>query len=331
MVSPSTSEEIFNKIREDPTNLSCVDCGNEEVTFASISHGSFICEACANKHKSLGPNISFVKPLNDSWSIRQLKIMTAGGNSTLKNFFSSYTMPPTFPIDVKYNTLAAKYYREMLKVMAEGEPCNMPTPSIDEGLMLIQETPPVKLSEAKPEPENNSYIGSIFGSAYNMTMGISKNIYGKVKEIETYKNIETKVVENAYKVGESLKWGAQKGVEIGKGGIEWGAQKGFENLEWGKKSGLELGSKGVNFLKTGAFGAIDGMTSAAAHSYEKINLGERTKKLKEETMSILTTIEKNTVGKVIGRREEQAKPEEEEENKEAVKLEEEVKEEEKNN
>lgn len=310
MVSPSTSEEIFNKIREDPTNLSCVDCGNEEVTFASISHGSFICESCANKHKSLGPNISFVKSLNDSWSIRQLKIMTAGGNSTLKNFFSSYTMPATFPIDVKYNTLAAKYYREMLKVMAEGEPCTMPTPSIDEGLMLIQETPPVKLSESKPEAQSSSYVGSLFGSAYNMTMDMTKNLYGKVKEIETYKNIETKVVENAYKVGESLKWGAQKGVEIGKGGIEWGAQKGFENLEWGKKSGFELGSKGVNFLKTGAFGAIDGMTSAAAHSYEKINLGERTKKLKEETMNILTTIEKNTLGKVIGRKDAEAKDEE---------------------
>lgn len=311
MVSQSTSEEIFNKIREDPANLICVDCGNEEVQFASISHGSFICEACANIHKSLGPNISFVKPLNDSWSIRQLKIMTAGGNSTLKNFFNSYTMPATFPIDVKYNTLAAKYYREMLKVMAEGEPCSMPTPTIDEGLMLIQETPSVKVAENKPEPQSGSYVGSLFGSAYNMTVGIGKNIYGKVKEIETYKNIESKVVENAYKVGESIKWGAQKGVEIGKGGIEWGAQKGFENLEWGKKSGMELGTKGVNFLKTGAVGAFDGMTSAAATTYEKINLGERTMKLKEDTMSILTTIEKNTLGKVIGRRgEEEVKNEE---------------------
>jgi hypothetical protein len=100
-------------------------------------------------------------------------------------------------------------------------------------------------------------------------------------------------------------------VEIGKGGIEWGTQKGFENLEWGKKSGMELGTKGVNFLKTGAVGAFDGMTSAAASTYEKINLGERTMKLKEDTMSILTTLEKNTLGKVIGRREEEeAKSEE---------------------
>lgn len=249
MVSSSTAEEILNKIREDPSNSTCADCPSQVIEFASISHGSFICAACANQHMTLGPHISFVKPVSDSWSIRQLKIMTAGGNGTLQNFFSSYLMPRDSTIDFKYNTLAAKYYREMLKVMAEGESCTMPTPSIDEGLMLIQEVP-IKPAEPKAEAPNPSYVGSLFGSALNF----GKNLYGKVSKIETIKTIETKVIENASIVGENLKWGAQKGVEIGKGGIEWSKNKGIEkvavvseNLIWGAQKGVEIGKGGIEW------------------------------------------------------------------------------------
>jgi hypothetical protein len=232
--------------------------------------------------------------------------MTAGGNSTLSNFFNSYLMPSNSTIDFKYNTLAAKYYREMLKVMAEGESCTMPTPSIDEGLMLVPDLPSKPL-EARPEPVQSSYMSSLFGSALN----IGKSVYGKVSSFETYKSLETKVVENASKVGENLKWGKQKGMEIAEKGketlqwgkekslenLQWGRQKGYENLEWGTKTGVEIGSQGVEILKKGAKNVVDGMTSAASSTYEKVNLGERSKKLKEDTMGLLVSIEKSTIGR----------------------------------
>lgn len=331
MVSSLTTEEIFKKIREDSSNLLCADCNSEEVKFASISHGSLICEPCALLHKSLGPNISFVKSLQDSWSIRQLKIMTAGGNSTLQNFFESYNMPSTASIDFKYCTVAAKYYREMLKVMAEGEACTMPTPSVEEGLMLIN---PVKnvvkvVEEEKKEPEKpaTGYFGSLLGTAYNKTLDIGKNIYGKVKEIETYQKIEDTALSTASRVGESIKWtaqtgkekigktveigkeslewGAQKGkekigktVEIGKESLEWGAHKGYEQLEWGAQVGYDIGSKGANLLKSGAFGAMD-MVNHASSSITSINLGEKAENIKERSKSLLSAIEKNTIGMVF--------------------------------
>ncbi|OMJ89154.1 hypothetical protein SteCoe_8784 [Stentor coeruleus] len=318
MVSPSTSEQIFEKIREDTANLNCADCGAEPVTFASISHGSLICESCSIAHKNLGPQVSFVKSLNDSWSIRQLKIMTAGGNATLKNFFDSYNMPSSATIDFKYCTVAAKYYREMLKVMAEGESCKMPTPSIEEGLQILADPksilkPEVKVPQVE-EKKNTGYFGGLIGSAYNATVGVGQSLYGKVKEIDTIKKIEEKAYDTVHKVGENIKWGAQKSIEIGKETVGWGAQKGYENLEWGANTGLKIGTQGVNYLKSGAHSAYDSMTTTAVGTYNKINLGERSKKLKEESMNILVNLEKTAVGMVFGNK----NKEDEEEKKEEI-------------
>ena len=66
MVSSETTEEIFKKMREEPSNRICADCNSEDVQYASINHGTFVCTQCAMWHKNLGPNISFVKSLNES-------------------------------------------------------------------------------------------------------------------------------------------------------------------------------------------------------------------------------------------------------------------------
>ena len=299
--------------------------------------------------------------------------MTAGGNSTLKSFFESYNMPSTADIEFKYSTVAAKYYREMLKVMAEGETCTMVTPSVEEGLTLITGQTPVKVEVPEEEKkENKGYFSGMIGSAINTTVGIGKNIYGKVKQIETYQKIENKAVEAANIVGENIKWGAQKGketigktveigketinktVEIGRGGIEktveigkgsigwgvekgrenleWGVEKGRENLEWGANAGYNLGSKGVNIIKSGATGAYDTLTGAAANTYNNLKVGEKTRRLKEESMNVLANIERkigrNKTGEENKAGEEVNVIGEEEENKEEIIIRGEIKEEE---
>lgn len=276
MVSENTANEVFSKIRADNANNLCADCGSDSTNFVSVSHGIFICESCAVIHQSLGPNISFVKSFRDSWSIRQLKLMTVGGNTTLKTFFSRYNMPESATIRFKYHTLAAKYYREMLKVMAEGEPCTMKTPSIEEGLSLIvdsslvYEEVPVKKKEEK---KSESFMMNFLNSALNTTVGAGKNLFEKVVENERFKVLEDKAIKAAHIVGEGLMKGAQIGVEK------------LEN------TGVSFGKQGVNFLRIGALSAFDAMTKAAANSYEAISMDERTRKIKEESMSFLNSIE----------------------------------------
>ena len=279
MVSQATADEVFSRIFQDPSNTSCVDCGSPEVKHASVNHGIFICDHCALAHQSLGRSISFLKSLQDTWSIRHLKLLTVGGNQTLTNFFTTYNMPPDATVQFKYCTLAAKYYREMLKVMAEGETCSMQSPTQQEGLTLIMTcpvpvpVPPSAHEEKKPE-EAKSGMGSYFSSALSKTYGLGRNLVGKVMESERVKGIEHMALETAHKVG---------------AGLVRGAQKGMESLA----PGSEMRRKSANFLKTEALHAYDAMTRTAFTTYHNVSTDERTKRMKEDSMAFLINLEKS--------------------------------------
>ena len=281
MVSQATADEVFSRIFQDTSNTECMDCAKPEVKHASVNHGTFICDHCALIHQSLGRNISFLKSLQDTWSIRQLKLLTVGGNQTLKNFFASYKMPPESSTQFKYCTLAAKYYREMLKVMAEGEICTMQSPSQEEGLTLITSlpvAPPVQLHEERKPEESKTRMSAYLTSAISTTYGIGKNLVGKVLENERVKGIEHMALETAQKVG---------------AGLIKSAQKGMEKLG----PGSEIRNKGVNFLKSEAWHAYDTMTRTAFTTYHTVNSDERTQKIKEDSMAFLINLEKSFTSK----------------------------------
>lgn len=285
MVSQATALEVFNRIFQDLSNTACMDCGSSEVKHASVNHGTFICDHCALVHQSLGRTISFLKSLQDTWSIRHLKLLTVGGNQTLKNFFSTYNMPPEATIQFKYCTLAAKYYREMLKVMAEGETCTMQSPTLQEGLTMIQDCPvpipasiPIPVHEDKKPEEAKSGMSSYLSSAFSKTYGLGKGLIGKVMESERVKGIEHMALETAHKVG---------------AGIMKGAQKGMESLA----PGSEIRRKSVNFLKTEALHAYDTMTRTAFNTYHSVSTDERTKRVKEDSMAFLINLEKSIMSK----------------------------------
>ena len=281
MVSQATAEEVFSRIFQDSSNTSCMDCDNPEVRHASVNHGTFICDHCALIHQSLGRNISFLKSLQDTWSIRQLKLLTVGGNQTLKNFFATYKMPSDSSTQFKYCTLAAKYYREMLKVMAEGEVCTMQSPSEEQGLTLttsLPVLPPVQTHEDKKPEESKTRMSSYLTSAITTTYGIGKNLVGKVLENERVKGIEHMALETAQKVG---------------AGLIKRAQKGMEKLA----PGSEIRNKGVNYLKTEAWHAYDTMTRTAYTTYHTVSADERTKKIKEDSMAFLINLEKSFISK----------------------------------
>ena len=152
MVSSETSNEIFNNLQKDVENRKCIECSMSAPTFTSVNHGCFICSNCIQSHLALGQEISRVKSMAEQWTTEDLKLMTAGGNSALKEFFNHYSLsdsPPRF----KYCTRAAFFYREMLSVVASDQVYEQNCPGIDEGRELVvssyPDLPPV--IENRPE------------------------------------------------------------------------------------------------------------------------------------------------------------------------------------
>ena len=130
------SNRLLRKLRENEDNSHCIDCLASMVEFASIAHGTFLCSLCAISHERLG--LSSIKPLSSLWKLPELRIMTAGGNSAFRDFFNIYNLAEA-PMDFKYRTKAAYFYREVLIRLANGDNFEGNYPSLEEGLETFEE------------------------------------------------------------------------------------------------------------------------------------------------------------------------------------------------
>ncbi|KDQ64407.1 hypothetical protein JAAARDRAFT_166584 [Jaapia argillacea MUCL 33604] len=120
--------------RDDLKNKTCVDCGNPNPQWASLSFAVFLCLQCAGLHRGFGVHISFVRSVSmDTWQPEQIRRMTLGGNDPFRQFMRSY---PTeqggytdgmTPYDT-YHCWAATQYREKLDADLAGKPWAISSP-----------------------------------------------------------------------------------------------------------------------------------------------------------------------------------------------------------
>ena len=100
-------QHLFEK---DYENKTCVHCKSPMPTFTSINNAIIICQQCAEKHKALGYNISYVRELKDEWDPYLLSFFEMGGNSRFIRFSKKYELDD-MPIEDKFRTNILEYYR----------------------------------------------------------------------------------------------------------------------------------------------------------------------------------------------------------------------------
>ena len=286
MVSHTTTE-IFRNLKEDPENNKCVDCTSENPTFTSVNNGCLICASCVPGHMALGPQVSRVKPIEDSWTEDELKLMIAGGNSSLKEFFAHYGLIPSSDnfessqssvctFSAKYLTRAAFFYRDMLAVVAQDREYEENCPSAEDGVEIIlseagerANLPCEEMKNegiAKDEKNNEHSAWDWAKTAYHKTVNASSKAvekigekFDKLTEKPAIKKVENKTIEIAEKF-----------------------EAGISNVVNKVYSKPEV-QKTVEHVNK----AADALTQRVGYTYTKISSNPTVQKVKLDTMNLL--------------------------------------------
>ena len=113
-VPRSEAQALLKKLRSQGENRMCFDCKAKNPTWASISHGIYICFECAGLHRSLGTHLSFVRSTTlDNWKRSELSRMELGGNQAFREWMESQGAASLSPSE-RYKSRAAELYREKL-------------------------------------------------------------------------------------------------------------------------------------------------------------------------------------------------------------------------
>lgn len=152
----------------------------------------------------------------DSWTPKQLKCMQLGGNNSLSEFLASYDLMSE-PMDVRYQTKAAEYYRKKLRAFWNDEEFHDVKPDYEEGRMSIE-------YKSKSQEELKQSFGAGARSQDN-NQGLDKakvflnDFWTGTKNVtsKSYNYASTKIQESG--VGEKVSTGAKT---VGTKTVEYG-------------------------------------------------------------------------------------------------------------
>lgn len=262
MLEETYAHPALNEIVSREGNTLCFDCGTENPKWASINNGILLCLKCAGIHRGFGLQISTIRSLQvDSWTEKQVKYLSQGGNLRFKNFLAEYKIETSSSIELKYKSKATEYYRNLLRNEVEkifddkfvGN--NLPKPDLDTGIQIIE----IKQNDKeinnqfyigsdnqKQKQEDNSFFGS-FGSFFKEAVDtVSKNL-NEVKFSETIINAGNAMIDFAKNGGEYIINKTKEAVNSETmQNIKKGAESGFNTIVEKSKILLNIDQQEIN-------------------------------------------------------------------------------------
>ena len=202
----NTKFELIREISNEEMNKECFDCNKKNPKYISINNAIFLCEECAQLHKTFPDNISVIIDNNlNLLSNNYLKYLFYGGNANLDNFINyEYPGLQNYSPEILYKTQAMIYYREVLKNKIEGKP--KPISPIDimayklvteNGLINIREGKKFKTRKKSQNKLSNKDIINNYYNNYNNTYNTYNNYnYNNQDIINNNMNQNNKVRNN---------------------------------------------------------------------------------------------------------------------------------------
>jgi len=107
------SQAELKRIRSLSGNGVCADCGRQDSSWASVTHGVFICMICSDVHRSVGTHITKVKGCTGTylWGPDELEQMRQMGNTGADRKFGAKKISPDAGKELKQSYVIDKYDR----------------------------------------------------------------------------------------------------------------------------------------------------------------------------------------------------------------------------
>lgn len=116
------AQKELQRLRSLKCNSTCADCGRRDNSWASISHGVFICVVCSDVHRSVGTHISKVKGCTGTylWGPDELEKMQTTGNLMGENIYGPEKVDPCASKEQKQRYVTGKYEKRSIAVAKQG-------------------------------------------------------------------------------------------------------------------------------------------------------------------------------------------------------------------
>lgn len=111
-------------------NSVCADCGCKDNSWASVSHGVFICMICSDVHRSVGTHITKVKGCTGTylWGPDELEMMKSVGNRGGDEIYGAEKISPDASKEQKQRFVVDKYEKRAFAGKVAAAPAKTESP-----------------------------------------------------------------------------------------------------------------------------------------------------------------------------------------------------------